>query len=190
MTAHINTNGDFLCLLIFNAYQTSDRSLRDNRCASTRSLKAFGLKVFVRLNKLLVGSHVEDRTQTHRKINRPPTPTYESLQAGAARLDVCVGSSVCDSMLCVMLLLGYSRGELQQTLTVGSEGESPRMSSGDVALPCRRGSHLNPLSVSISAENRLVRMVKITRKRKNILQEEDRSSLGWCKHMLQTMCAC
>lgn len=42
MTAHINTNGDFLCLLIFNAYQTSDKSLRDNRCASGRSLKAFG----------------------------------------------------------------------------------------------------------------------------------------------------
>lgn len=130
---------------------TSDKSLRDNRCASTRSLKAFGRKVFVRLNKLLVGSHVEDRTQTHRKINRSPsphpppsTPTYESPQAGAARLGVCVGSSVCDSMLCVMLLLGYSRGELQQTLTVGSEGESPRMSSGDVVLPCRRGSHLNP----------------------------------------------
>lgn len=74
MTAHINTNGDFLCLLIFNAYQTSDKSLRDNRCASTRSLKAFGLEVFVRLNKLLVGSHVEDRTQTHRKINRSPPP--------------------------------------------------------------------------------------------------------------------
>lgn len=120
------------------------------------------------VGRVTCGSPNTDAQEDKWILPPPPslTPTYESLQAGAARLGVCVGSSVCDSMLCVMLLLGYSRGELQQTLAVGSVGESPRTSGGDVALPCRRGSHLNPLSVSVSAENRLARAVKITRKRK------------------------
>lgn len=144
---------------------TSDKSLRDNRCASTRSVKAFGLKVFVRLNKLLVGSHVEDRTQTHRKINRSPPrpPLLTTLCRQALHVWVFVLVRLFVTACCASCCCWAIPAE---NCTVGSEGESPRMSSRDVALPCRRGSHLNPPSVSISAENRLVRMLKITRKRK------------------------